>query len=473
MKPKAIFNKLSTGTYLILLLIAFISGSNIAFAQSQKISKEKLWSDLDTLYKTINDIHPDMFANITKKEFEAQLEEIKAAINTSMTTLEFYDLTMPLIVSLRDGHTVLQLPNYFLKDNTLKLIPLILKITNDTTIIIDYNFSKQKTHPPEGALIKSINGVTAKELIKTGLTYSDGEMLFFRYRALASIFARMMLFHYKFETFRINYDYDGRQDSTIVNGISYQDLIYNNTKDKKVIPYSFEFLNDSIGYINFSSFQNLSDFEIFSDSVFKTLNQKQIKNLIIDIRYNGGGNSALGDELFQYISPVPFQQWGQVTIKYSKERHDFYKYHVREYFLPDISDSALNILVGNKPYGSLETEPADSLIQLRNNPLRFTGNVYLLTSNFTFSSAASFAYAFKYFKMGTIVGEETGEPVVCFGDIIYQFLPNTGLQYSVSHKKFYQYGATDNDFHGTIPDYIISYDKALEYSIKLITNGKK
>jgi hypothetical protein len=473
MKPKAIVNKLSYTAYFILFFMVFIGGSNIAFAQSKKISKEKLWADLDTLYKTINDIHPDMFANISKKEFEARLQKIKTAINTSMTPLEFYDLTMPLIVSLRDGHTVLQLPNYFLKDSTLKLIPLIVKITNDTTIIVDFNFSKQKTHPPEGALIKSINGVSAKELIKTGLTYSDGEMLFFRYRSLAYIFARMMLFHYKFETFRINYDYYGKQDSIIVDGISYKNSFNHKSKDKKDIPYSFEFLNDSIGYINFISFKNLSDFELFSDSVFKTINQKQIKNLIIDIRYNGGGNSALGNELFQYISPVPFQQWGQTTVKYSKERYNFYKYHIREYFLPDISDTALNILIGDKPFGTIETKPADSLISLRYNKLRFSGNKYLLTSNYTFSSAASFAYAFKYFKMGTIIGEETGEPVVCFGDIIYQFLPNTGLQYSVSHKKFYQYGATDNYFHGTIPDYIISDDRALNYTLKLIMNVEK
>ncbi len=467
MKVFSIYKALKT-SYSISVLIVFVFGINITFSQSQKISKEKLWADIDTLSRTINDIHPNMFANISKKEFEAQLEKIKASIDTSLTPLEFYDLTMPLIVLLRDGHTVLQLPTNILNDSTQKLLPLILKITNDTTITIEYNLSPQKELPPVGSTIKSLNGVSAKELIKTGLTYSDGEMMFFRYRKLAWIFTPLMLFHYKFESFKITYNYKDRCDSTTLDGTSYKKMFKGNIQEEKGALYSFKILKDSIGYINFLSFKNLSEFKVFSDSVFNILQKKRIKNLIIDIRYNGGGSSKLGDELFQYISPVPFQQWGQVTIKYSKERHDFYKDHVREYFLPDISDSALNILVGNKPYGSLETEPADSLIRLRNNPLRFTGNVYLLTSNFTFSSAASFAWTFKYFNMGVVVGEETGESVVNFGDIIYQFLPNTGLQYSVSHKKFYQYGATDNDFHGTIPDIIVPEQDALTFTIGLI-----
>jgi hypothetical protein len=463
----SIYKALST-SYSISILVVFIWGINITLSQSLKISKEKLWADIDTLYRTINDIHPNMFANISKNEFEAQLVKIKTSVNDSLTPLEFYNLTKPLIVLLQDGHTVLQLPKNILNDSTKKLFPLILKIVNDSTIIIEYNLSPQKELPPAGATVNSINGVSAKELIKTGLTYSDGEMMFFRYRTLASMFTPLMLFHYKFETFKIRYSYQNKTDSTTLEGTSYKKMFKEYTQEEPRAYYSFKILKDSIGYINFLSFKNLSEFKIFSDSVFQILQEKRIRNLIIDIRYNGGGNSKLGDELFQYISTVPFQQWGQVTVKYSKERHDFYKYHVREYFLPDISDSALNILVGNKPFGSLETEPADSLIQLRENPLRFTGNVYLLTSNFTFSSAAAFAWTFKYFKMGIVVGEETGEPVVNFGDIIYQFLPNTGLQYSVSHKKFYQYGATDNDFHGTIPDLIVPEQDALNFAIGLI-----
>ena len=44
--------------------------------------------------------------------------------------------------------------------------------------------------------------------------------------------------------------------------------------------------------------------KMFADSMFVTLREKGIKNLIIDLRNNGGGNSMVGDVLF----PLHFSQ---------------------------------------------------------------------------------------------------------------------------------------------------------------------
>jgi hypothetical protein len=451
-----------------ILCIVGIAG----YSQEQKIDKEKLWADLDTLYSTIYNKHPDMFANISKADFEKKFNETKSRIDKSLTPLEFYNLTAPLVVLLRDGHTVLQPPHNFLKNSHKRLFPFWIEIHDDSTIVVKGDFSL-KNEVPVGAIIKSINGISAKELITNGLNYADGEMLFFRYRIPASIFRSLMLFHYNYEDFTIEYVFQKKHNVANIAGIGYDEIFTKNTSSNtEEEPYSLNILGNDIAYIDFKSFMNLSKFKNFIDSAFQVIQNRRIKDLIIDVRYNGGGNSALGDEFFQYISPVPFQQWGQTTVKYSKERHDFYQYHVREYFLPDITDSALIELIGNEPFGSMEVIPADPLIPLRENPLRYFGNTYLLTSNYTFSSAASFAWTFQYFKMGKVIGEETGEPVVNFGDIIYQFLPNTGLQYSVSHKKFYQYGATDQDTHGTIPDIIIPEETALDYTIKMIEKNK-
>lgn len=97
----------------------------------------------------------------------------------------------------------------------------------------------------------------------------------------------------------------------------------------------------------------------------------------------------------------------------------------------------------------------------------FTGKVYLLTSNHTFSSASDFSWAFKEFGMGTVVGEETGGVNVCFGDILYYKLPLSGLSASISWKRFWNYGADENDIHGTIPDYIVPTSDALTKALEL------
>ena len=46
------------------------------------------------------------------------------------------------------------------------------------------------------------------------------------------------------------------------------------------------------------------------------------------------------------------------------------------------------------------------------------------------------AAAFKCYRMGTVIGEETGEPLTNFGDDIFVTLPNTRLLARCSHKKF-------------------------------------
>ena len=108
------------------------------------------------------------------------------------------------------------------------------------------------------------------------------------------------------------------------------------------------------------------------------------------------------------------------------------------------------------------------MIKLKKNDLRYNGNVYLLISHRTFSSAASFSWAFKYFKMGKVIGEESGGMAVCFGNIIHQQLPYSKINYWVSHKKFNMYGATDENNHGTIPDFEVRSENALDYTIELI-----
>jgi C-terminal processing protease CtpA/Prc len=228
------------------------------------------------------------------------------------------------------------------------------------------------------------------------------------------------------------------------------------------VPYTFRTLPDkNIGIIEFNQFTDLNKFKAFLDSAFQVLQKENIENLIIDIRKNGGGNSSLGDELFQYISPAPFAQFGKMIMKYSDVQKRFYKTSYNQ----DITNPN-----GFKIYNNKNTEL--KLIKLRKNPLRYKNNVFLLISHYTFSSAASFSWAFKYFKMGTVIGEESGGMAVCFGDVIFLNLPNTGLRYGCSHKKFYMYGADDNNIHGTLPDYTVEAEKALDFTIDLIRKKK-
>lgn len=49
-------------------------------------------------------------------------------------------------------------------------------------------------------------------------------------------------------------------------------------------------------YLNF-----LPSFSDFIDKMNADLKQHHIQKLVVDMRYNGGGNSMLGDQLLQYL----------------------------------------------------------------------------------------------------------------------------------------------------------------------------
>ncbi|MCH5222378.1 MAG: hypothetical protein J1F05_08680, partial [Muribaculaceae bacterium] len=98
----------------------------------------------------------------------------------------------------------------------------------------------------------------------------------------------------------------------------------------------------------------------------------------------------------------------------------------------------------------------------------YNGNVYLLTSNQTFSSAASFAWAFKGCKMGKVIGEETGGMNVSYGDILPYSLPISKLTTYIPFKRFWQLRADENDIHGTLPDINVPSSEALTKALDII-----
>ena len=279
------------------------------------------------------------------------------------------------------------------------------------------------------------------------------------------------------DSYLVKYVIGNNTETKTIHGIRYDSLVKRQKLDTskisrpKSIPYSFKLIPETkTAVIDFVSFDDMSKFKLFIDSTFEQIKLKKIENLIIDIRKNGGGNSSIGNEFFQYISPCTFKQFSKEIIKYSRLQKEDYK-NIRVKEMQD--SSCLSTL--KKPNGLIEDISAEdsTSIHLRDNPLRFKGNIYLLTSSGTFSSAASFAQCFKYYKMGKIIGEETGGWIVCYGDIISASLPNTKLDFTISHKMFYEIGAKDNDFHGTIPDIIIPSEKALDYTLKLIKEKNK
>ena len=197
-----------------------------------------------------------------------------------------------------------------------------------------------------------------------------------------------------------------------------------------------------------SSFENNPGFTGFLKQSFQKIRTAGAQWLIVDIRENWGGNSALGDALLQYLTDKPFRQYSRIRLKVS----------------PQIRPRYPGLIPEGVPDGGVHDFDVP-LIRPRAEPLRFTGPLFLLVGPRVFSAGTAFASTVKDLGLGTLVGEETGGAASCFGDLYPFDLPNSGLVANCSHKWFFRpSGASDG--RGVIPDIATSASRAPEAAKK-------
>ncbi|MBV8602750.1 MAG: hypothetical protein JO359_14380, partial [Candidatus Eremiobacteraeota bacterium] len=115
-----------------------------------------------------------------------------------------------------------------------------------------------------------------------------------------------------------------------------------------------------------------------------------------------------------------------------------------------------------------------------NNPLRYSGPVYLLIGTQTFSSALLCAVAARDYGLATIVGEETGEPVNSTGEVYPGHSPQLGLLFGFT-TKFFTGPKPRPDMQGVLPDVrivptrediVAGRDPVLAYAVKAATGAR-
>lgn len=409
----------------------------------------------------MSDLHPDLFAVCSREKFEADLQAVKKNLPDSLTDVELFRRAAFLVAELGDGHTRLEMPkrSMFLTQG----LPVQVEVSpSDTSLIVRGTYVAQPLLP-EGARLTAIGGIPVKKMLTEMIRQVSGEKAFYRLEQINGAFNFLLAIFYPQNSYRINYVDGATPGSAEIRCLPFGKFgppSYRPAQSQGRVPdYAFELLPGNIGYLTYNRCVDPPRFRQLLDSAFTVIRDRNVSDLIIDLRYNGGGNSSVSDELFQFISPCPFGQFQKTVVKVGDalKRNN-----------PNFADWENGITV----YDNM-TRPDKGLTSLTDNPLRYRGRCYQLISHRTFSSAGSCSWAFRHFGMGKTVGEESGGLAVCFGDVQSVRLPNSGLVLGVSYKKFYQYGASDSNRHGTLPDYEVPADKALDYMLKNLVGKNK
>ncbi|MFC1635028.1 S41 family peptidase [Planctomycetota bacterium] len=445
---------------------------------TELVPPDKLKEDLDFLFKTIEEVHPNMYAYIDKEEFDLLREELNKNIESSVNRLQFYKLAAPVVASLKNGHTFIKPPITFFQDYALKegkFFPLEMQIEEARVILSKHSGPYDL---PLGAEVLTIDDQVASEFLRKAASYSPSEG---RAYNLAVLQRKSMLPFYlwlekgsenslglevKMSNGQGKKKYDIKA-LTYKEIVSYQKSLADKmetdvTSKPENSLYSHRYLQvHDTSIIEFNMFHDMQQFKEFLRQTFTEIHDNNVSNLIIDIRKNPGGSSSLGDELLKYLTDKPFRQFESVQIKMSRQ---LCKAH------PGLRKSYPRAKMGSMVTMEGGFKQAD------NRPLRFKGRVFLLIGPKSASSSVSFASAMKHFHIGTLIGQETIDTPVNYGDIIYEKLPHSGLTFAVACKRFVCVGGK-TDGRGLLPHYEIrqkqgdtskSVDTVLQFTLDLI-----
>jgi len=204
------------------------------------------------------------------------------------------------------------------------------------------------------------------------------------------------------------------------------------TEDEQPWVY-YEIDNDAgVGIFTLTSCIYNDEYKRTVKEFFDAVEDAGIRNVIVDLRWNGGGSSMVGDEFIHYLDVDGYYSWPA---------------HVR--------------------FGNFLYKSDKSYIRNPRSGAGFDGNVYILTNRKTFSAAMDFTMLIMDNGLGTVVGEESGNLPDSYGDILLFNTPCSQLRFSVSYKRWFRLDETKSG-QPLIPDYPCDSAEAMDKAYELI-----
>jgi hypothetical protein len=451
---------------------------------SHKIAPEQLQSDFALLQKILEKNHPSLYWYAPKDTVDHYFKTTYASLKDSLTELEYKNKVAWVLSKLRCGHTVVRNSTKYSKyyaNKRLPLFPLAVKVWEDSAVVVNNLFPRDSLLK-RGTIITSINNMDVGKVIDSmcQLIGSDGYANNLKYQLISFNFPA----YYK-NTFGVDSQYQ----------ISYLDSTW---QHKKTTVKNFNPISDSLKRIplpvgnvsrkQYRDFKAWSDRNMIIDTAlstavlsintfsegrlkgffkqsFRKMRERNIKNLVIDLRQNSGGDILASTKLCQYLVDKPFNVADTVA---AYTRSFPYKKHIRPWFVYWLS---MHFTGRRYDDGRIHFKYFEQHKFRPKKNDHFDGNIYLVTGGYTFSAAALVTNTLKGQQNVTVVGEETGGGA--YGNTAMHLptiiLPNTGIRVTLPLYRLVLSGSRIKNGRGIFPDVEV---KPSSYYIRKGIDGK-
>lgn len=361
--------------------------SLITIAHAQKEAPINWNSELETYKSQLETKHIDIYNKVSKELFISELAEIKERAKTQSDFKTIIDI-MKLTKKIGDGHTAVSLHNFELKQYPFELMRIENKWRVIKTTKAQESIFKATLIAIDGKPISEVSKKIAEvaqfveneysEVVRTASYMTINELLYELNITKKKNEAVFTFVDENNKKIQLNIKAINQKES--LNTVDYIELQPTIPQIKKPKNAKFDYLwyapiQETNGvYIQFDSYPSFQEMQVFGEELVAYINANKFKNLVIDMRYNGGGDLYVG-----------------IVLAY-----------------------ALNL--------------ADTI--------NWKNGVYVLTSNITFSAGTSNSALFKQLLNAKIVGQPTGSNPSGYQDMDSFELPTSKLVITYSKRHF-------------------------------------
>ena len=393
-------------------------------ADAPKIAPALLIKDLHTLQKVIVQNHPSTYWYTPKDSMDFYFSSALASIKDSMSAWQFKNVVASYLTNIKCGHTSVHFSPKLTKQYAsyrFPQFPLQLKVWKDSAVVIG-NLHRKDSIFKRGTIVTGINQLPIKHLVDSmyGIISTDGNSINFKSQVLTNNFAGWYKARFgdADSVYQISYiDSAGyAKTSSIVAYVPPKpkkdslkkttDTANKSKTTKPVAVKKWTLLIDSsanTAFMNLSSFSG-SGLRKFMRQSFRAIKTRGVKNLVVDLRSNGGGNIKNSTRLSQYISDHSFKIADSVVAN----NRGIGKVPLSSFLNVMYYALAKTVISKKEADGKFHFKRFEKHYYAPIKKNHFDGSVYILQGGYTFSASTLFTSPLIKQKNVTIVGEETG-----------------------------------------------------------------
>ncbi|WP_395342292.1 S41 family peptidase [Ningiella sp. W23] len=406
---------------------------------------DEIKADLRQLFTELESSHYDLYANISKEDYQIAFAETASKITKPMNKKEIEILFQRFVALGNVGHSRIDLPiqnfmHYRASGGTM--IPLFVEF-NDLGVFISEVYSQTPGLKP-GMQVTAIDNTSIEEWINEYSSYISADN-----QALANtlIEGQLPFLHWLIvgekEEFSITIKQGDKAEVFPLKALSrdQQDILIalqETEESEKDLPKPREakMLANQIAYLKPGPFYNVdidngnswdtSAFYTFIDEAFDTFRRKDAKALIIDVRGNPGGTNSFSDYLISWFADRPYRFASKFLIKVSEHAEKANLERLAS--MEEKDETSLKLAQFYRKHANGERFEFSLPDSVPHKDKQFSKPVFVLIDNKSYSNAVSVAAIVKDYGFGTVIGQATADYATTYGSMEHFFLDNTQIK---------------------------------------------